>query len=130
MLTGICSGTCDYYGNQTISKIHVTAGGTVTTVAGTAGVAGSHDDTGTLATFDHPAGITVDTAGVVYVADTNNGTIRRIDTLGVVTTLAGTAGVVGWGLLLWQHGRATVGDIVLITALAFGILHGSFRFQP
>ncbi len=28
-VTGICSGTCDYYGNQTISKIHVTAGGTV-----------------------------------------------------------------------------------------------------
>ena len=99
--------------SNTIRRI--TAGGTVTTVAGTAGVAGSHDDTGTLATFDHPAGITVDTAGVVYVADTNNGTIRRIDTLGVVTTLAGTAGVVGWadgtgGTASFNHPRGIAVD--------------------
>ena len=36
-----------------------------------------------------------------------------------------TAGVVAWGILLWQHGQATVGDIVLLTALAFTILHGT-----
>ena len=33
------------------------------------------------------------------------------------------AGVVGWGIQLWQQGQATVGDLVLITALSFGILH-------
>ena len=38
-------------------------------------------------------------------------------------TAALIAGVVAWGLLLWQHGQATVGDLVLITALSFGILH-------
>ena len=31
--------------------------------------------------------------------------------------------MVGWGILLWQQGQATVGDLVLITALSFGILH-------
>jgi ATP-binding cassette subfamily B protein len=36
-----------------------------------------------------------------------------------------TAGVVGWGILLWQHGQASVGDIVLLTALAFTILHAT-----
>jgi ATP-binding cassette subfamily B protein len=36
-----------------------------------------------------------------------------------------TAGVIAWGIILWQNGQAKVGDLVLITALAFGILHGS-----
>ncbi len=80
--------------SSTIRKIDPS--GAVTTIAGTAGVAGSHDDTSTLATFDHPAGITVDSAGVVYVSDTNNGTIRRIDPSGLVSTIAGTPGVIGW----------------------------------
>jgi ATP-binding cassette subfamily B protein len=42
-----------------------------------------------------------------------------------VLTAILTAGIIGWTLLLWQQGHATVGDIVLITSLAFGILHGS-----
>jgi ATP-binding cassette, subfamily B, bacterial len=42
----------------------------------------------------------------------------------VLTALL-TAGVVGIGLHLWLVGQATVGDIVLITSLAFTILHGS-----
>lgn len=42
----------------------------------------------------------------------------------VITTLL-TAGVVGWGIELWQHGQASVGDIVLLTSLAFTILHGT-----
>ena len=42
-----------------------------------------------------------------------------------VLTAILTAGIIGWTLTLWQHGQATVGDIVLITSLAFGILHGS-----
>ncbi|WP_428487950.1 ABC transporter ATP-binding protein [Rhodopila sp.] len=36
-----------------------------------------------------------------------------------------TAGVIAWGILLWQHGQASVGDLVLITTLALGILHGT-----
>jgi ATP-binding cassette subfamily B protein len=40
----------------------------------------------------------------------------------VITTLL-IAGVVAWGITLWQGGAATVGDLVLITSLSFGILH-------
>jgi ATP-binding cassette, subfamily B, bacterial len=42
-----------------------------------------------------------------------------------VITAALIAGVVAWGILLWQQGQATVGDLVLITALSFGILHST-----
>jgi ATP-binding cassette subfamily B protein len=40
-----------------------------------------------------------------------------------VITTALIAGMAGWGILLWQHGQATVGDLVLITTLSVGILH-------
>ncbi|MFE0754554.1 ABC transporter ATP-binding protein [Inquilinus sp. NPDC058860] len=36
-----------------------------------------------------------------------------------------TAGLLGWALLLWQAGRATPGDIVLVSSLGFAILHGT-----
>jgi ATP-binding cassette subfamily B protein len=42
-----------------------------------------------------------------------------------VITATLIAGVVAWGILLWQQGQATVGDLVLITALSFGILHST-----
>jgi len=42
--------------------------------------------------FDHPAGIAVDTAGNVYVADWANDVIRKISPGGKVTDIAGTAG--------------------------------------
>jgi hypothetical protein len=77
--------------NDTIRKI--TRGGLVTTLAGSAGVPGSADGAGEAARFDHPQGVAADRFGNVYVADTNNSTIRRITPTGQVTTLAGTAGV-------------------------------------
>jgi DNA-binding beta-propeller fold protein YncE len=81
------------YGNDTIRKI--TSAGVVTTLAGTAGVWGSTDGTGPAASFAYPGGITVDASGNDYVADTWNDTIRKITSAGVVTTLAGTAGIQG-----------------------------------
>jgi sugar lactone lactonase YvrE len=74
-------------GNQTIRKI--TPDGKVSTLAGTALVAGSADGTGPAAVFNGPTGIAVDRAGNLYVTDTFNNTIRKITAAGVVTTLAG-----------------------------------------
>jgi uncharacterized repeat protein (TIGR01451 family) len=79
--------------NSIIRKI--TSTGVVTTFAGTAAVFGSADGAGSAAQFNHPYGVAADKAGNVYVADTNNSTIRKVTSAGVVTTLAGTAGVVG-----------------------------------
>jgi len=67
--------------------------GTVTTFAG--GVSGSTDGTGADARFKRPQGVAVDGDGNVYVADSENYTIRKITPAGVVTTLAGTAGSQG-----------------------------------
>ena len=75
--------------NHTVRKI--TPAGVVTTLAGQAGVSGSGDGSGT-AQFNHPAGVAVDGAGNVYVADTDNNAIRKVTATGVVTTLAGQAG--------------------------------------
>lgn len=74
------------------------ASGTVTTLAGAAGVAGSTDGPGGAARFNSPAGLACDSAGNLFVADTGNSTIRKIAiATATVTTLAGTAGITGGG---------------------------------
>ena len=79
-------------GDGLIRKI--TPGGLVSTLAGS-GTAGSSDGLGTAASFKSPAGLTIDAIGNVYVDDAGNDEIRKITPAGLVTTLAGAAGLPG-----------------------------------
>jgi len=67
--------------------------GVVNTIAGTtvAGFSNAKDSV----KFNSPAGVAVDGAGNVYVADQSNSLIRAINNQGVVTTFAGTTGAAG-----------------------------------
>ena len=79
--------------NHTIRKI--TPAGVVSTLAGLAGSAGSANGAGSAARFSQPIGIAVTVAGTIYVGDASNRTIRSITSTGVVSTLAGLAGIGG-----------------------------------
>src|SRR5436190_1021118 len=67
---------------------------TFTALAGAA-LIGSADGPGSAARFRRPQGVATDSSGNVYVADTGNSTIRKINPAGEVTTLAGLAGSAG-----------------------------------
>ena len=81
-------------GNSTVRK--VTPAGVVTTLAGLYQISGLKDGTGASAWFYEPEGLTSDTTGNLYIADTGNAVIRKVTPAGVVTTLAltGTAPVI------------------------------------
>jgi sugar lactone lactonase YvrE len=86
--------------NHAIRK--VSPDGVVTTVAGsftgsgTGGLTGSSDGSASGARFNHPSDVVVDGAGNIYVADSGNHAIRKIDLNGNVTTLAGDLGYSGY----------------------------------
>ena len=67
----------------------------VSTFAGLAGSDGSANGTGSTARFSFPSALAVDSANNIYVADTNNSTIRKITPARVVSTFAGLAGSPG-----------------------------------
>ena len=83
------------WSNARIRKVDGT--GTITTIAGT-GERGFGGDGGpaTQAQLDDPTGVAVDGAGTLYIADQYNHRIRRVDSTGTITTIAGT-GELGFG---------------------------------
>jgi hypothetical protein len=75
-------------GNHTIRRI--ATDGTVTTIAGEAGVPGSD-----AAHLNTPSGIDINARGEIFICDTGNHVIRMLTTDGQLVTLAGLAGVAG-----------------------------------
>lgn len=65
------------------------------TIAGSPGAVGSVDGMANNARFNRPWGIAVDAAGNVYVSEAVNHTVRKITPSGIVSTMAGEAGMVG-----------------------------------
>jgi ATP-binding cassette, subfamily B, bacterial len=51
--------------------------------------------------------------------------LENLRLIHAVLTVFASAGVIAWGVFLWQAGRASVGDVVLVTSLAFTILHST-----
>ncbi len=79
--------------NHTIRKIDI-ASGAVTTIAGTGTTGYKNSSTGTSANFYYPTTL-VFTGNALYVTDTGNHAIRKIDTTtNAVTTFAGSAGTI------------------------------------
>jgi sugar lactone lactonase YvrE len=66
----------------------------MSTVAGS-GAFGGVDGVGTLAVFNNPGWIALDSEGNAFITDNGNNLVRFISTLGVVSTLAGTLGTSG-----------------------------------
>jgi hypothetical protein len=62
--------------------------GTVTTLAGAPGESGLVDGQGAAARFSYPVGLATDTAGNVFIADSFNNAIRKLDPNNQVTTVA------------------------------------------
>src|SRR5438128_6353405 len=81
------------------ANLNVTAQSyTFTTIAGTALVSGTADGTNSDARFTGPAGLAMDAAGNLYVADLSNHAIRQVSPVGtnwVVKTIAGLPRTLG-----------------------------------
>jgi hypothetical protein len=86
-----------YVSNTADNVLSLLVGGNTTTVAGSLEGSGESGDGGpaTSATFTQPAGTADDAAGNIYIADTEDNVIRKIDVqTGIITRIAGT-GVAG-----------------------------------
>jgi sugar lactone lactonase YvrE len=81
--------------NETIRKIDL-ATGVVSTVAGHPVTPGNTDGVGPAARFHYPVGVAADGAGDVFVTDSFNDAVRRVDlATGMVTTVVGTSDAAG-----------------------------------
>ena len=81
--------------NNRVRKVD--SSGTITTFAGNGTVGfGGDGGSATSSLLNRPTGVAVDGSGNVYIADTRNHRVRKVDSSGTITTFAGT-GTVGFG---------------------------------
>ena len=109
----------DNYNNR-VRKVNTS--GIISTIVGN-GTAGYIGDGGqaTAAEIKNSAGIALDAAGNVYIADAGNNCIRKVNTAGIISTIAGN-GISGFS---GDGGQATAAELSLPTAVAIDT-HGNF----
>ena len=117
-------------GNCTVRNLTLVGSNWVaTTIAGYAGFGGA-DGTNSTAQFLGPTDVAVDTDGSIYVADSGNDTVRRIQSSGtnwVVTTIAGLAGNPGNADGIGNEARFRHGSVNLfLQGLALDANHNLF----
>jgi uncharacterized repeat protein (TIGR03803 family) len=81
-------------GNHTVTRVSPAG---VTTVIGLVGQPGMHDGPADQAQFNSPRGMTIDAAGNVYVLDTLNNAIRKINSQNIVSTVTASGSATGGG---------------------------------
>jgi len=112
-------------GNQRIRKVD--ASGIISTVAGN-GIEGFSGDGGpaTNAAFRSPYAVAADSHGNLYIADTFNERIRKVDTSGIISTVAGRSGAGYSG----DGGPATQAKLRTTTGSAKSTLQASSPPSP
>lgn len=110
-------------GNNVIRKITASTG-IISTVAGTGAIGSAGDGlAATLAELNQPQGVTVDMSGNLFIADTSNHRIRRVDAVtGVITTTVGNGSmnpVTGDGSYSGDKGPAMQAGLNFPYAVAF-----------
>jgi hypothetical protein len=102
--------------NHCIRKIN--ASGIISTFAGN-GVDGYSGDGGpaVAASLDSAGGIVEDAYGSVYIADSRNNRIRKVDIYGTISTIAGNSGIAGYS---GDGGPATAARLYFPVGLAMG----------
>ena len=95
--------------------LRIDTSGRTADIAGT-GTRGYSGDGGpaVLAELSSPRGVAVDPSGTVYIADSKNNVVRKVDAAGIITTVAGNGGEGGWG----DGGPATSAALSEPTGLA------------
>ena len=115
-----------YFAGWTAHAIYkVTPTGLETRIAGSSGTpnvqSGFVDANGDAARFTNPIGIAIDSNNNIFVADFSNHRIRRIDTTGNVTTVAGSGAAGAWG-----DGLGIIAQLNAPVGLAFDSLGNLF----
>jgi uncharacterized protein (TIGR03437 family) len=79
-----------YFGDRESNLVLKLTGGSLAVVAGN-GIAGYSGDGGpaTSASLNQPSGFAIDRGGNLYIADVRNARVRKVDTHGIITTVAG-----------------------------------------
>ena len=86
-----------YFTNYTSQLCKLLPNGTIKTIAGIENERGFGDDTlATKCKLNYPKGIFIDTDSQIYIADTLNHCIRRIDQTGMMTSFIGTGRTLGY----------------------------------